>query len=214
MNLGSSSMPSDAASARLRRSPQQQRSRLKLRRVLDAADEVLSTEGAAAFSTVRVAQVAEISVGTLYRYFPDKDAIVEALAVRYWSDFEDLVGGIVSADEREPLEDPIATVLDTMATGFRAHPGFLAMWYGGLRSEQVRDATRTARTSFARSINALLDRHWPGRDDALREIVSRVVVLLGDGLLREAFRLDPDGDPIVLDEGRRALAAYVAARLG
>jgi AcrR family transcriptional regulator len=206
-------MPSDAASARLRRSPQQQRSRLKLRRVLDAADEVLSTEGAGAFSTVRVAHVAEISVGTLYRYFPDKDAIVEALAVRYWSDFEDLVGGIVSADEREPLEDPTGTVIDAMATAFRAHPGFLAMWYGGLRSERVRDATRTARTAFARSLDALLDRHWPGRDDALREIVSRVVVLLGDGLLREAFRLDPEGDPIVLDEGRLAIAAYVAARL-
>jgi hypothetical protein len=46
------------------------------------------------------------------------------------------------------------------------------------------------------------------------EIAARIVVLLGDGLLREAFRLDPEGDPIVLDEGRHALAAYVATRLG
>jgi AcrR family transcriptional regulator len=206
-------MPSDAASARLRRNPQQQRSRLKLRRVLDAADEVLATEGSAGFSTVRVAEAAEISVGSLYRYFPDKEAIVEALAVRYWSDFEDLVGGIVAADEREPLEDPIATVIDALTTAFRAHPGFLAMWYGGLRTERVRDATRVARVAFARSIDRLLSRHWPGGDDAQREIVSRIVVLLGDGLLREAFRLDPDGDPIVLDEGRQAITAYVAARL-
>jgi AcrR family transcriptional regulator len=207
-------MPSDAASARLRRTPQQQRSRLKLRRVLDAADEVLATEGSSAFSTVRVAEAADISVGSLYRYFPDKEAIVEALAVRYWSDFEDLVGGIVAADEREPLPDPIASLLDAMSTAFRAHPGFLAMWYGGLRTERVRDATRVARTAFARSIDRLLARRWPGSDEAQREIVSRVVVLLGDGLLREAFRLDPDGDPIVLDEGRQAITAYVTARLG
>jgi AcrR family transcriptional regulator len=206
-------MTSDAAS-RLRRSPQQQRSRLKLRRVLDAADEVLATEGASAFSTVRVAEAAGISVGTLYRYFPDKEAIVEALAVRYWSDFEDLLGGIVAADGREPLEDPIATVVEAMTTAFRAHPGFLAMWYGGLRTERVRDATRVARTAFARSIDRLLSRRFTASDDAQREIVSRIVVLLGDGLLREAFRLDPDGDPIVLDEGRRAITAYVAARLG
>jgi AcrR family transcriptional regulator len=208
-------MPSDLpAPARLRRSPQQQRSRLKLRRVLDAAEELLTREGASGFSTVRVAEAAGISVGSLYRYFPDKEAIVEALAVRYWSDFEDLVGAVIAADEREPLDEPMRAIIDVLATGFRAHPGFLALWFGGLRTERVRDATRTGRTSFARSIERLLESRWPDSDPGEREIVARIAVLLGDGILREAFRIDPEGDPIVLDEGRQALEAYVAARLG
>jgi AcrR family transcriptional regulator len=201
------------APARLRRSPQQQRSRLKLRRVLDAAEELLTSEGASAFSTVRVAETAGISVGTLYRYFHDKESIVEALAVRYWSDFEDLVGAVVAANEREPLDEPMRSTMDVLATGFRAHPGFLALWFGGLRTERVRDATRNGRAAFARSVERLLASRWPQSDSAEREIVARIVVLLGDGILRESFRLDPEGDPIVLDEGCHALEAYAAARL-
>jgi len=207
-------MTPDTTPERLRRLPQQQRSREKLRRVLDAAEEVLGREGAEAFSTVRVAEAAEISVGSLYRYFPDKEAIVEALAVRYWSDFEDLVGAVAAADERDPLDEPMQAIVEVLATGFRAHPGFLALWFGGLRSERVRDATRPARTAFARTVERMLAARWPDAGPAELEIVSRIAVLIGDGMLREAFRLDPEGDPIVIDECHRALAAYIASRLG
>jgi AcrR family transcriptional regulator len=207
-------MTPDTTPERLRRLPQQQRSREKLRRVLDAAEEVLGLEGAGAFSTVRVAEAAGISVGSLYRYFPDKEAIVEALAVRYWSDFEDLVGAVAAADERDRLEEPMQAIIEVLATGFRAHPGFLALWYGGLRTERVRDATRPARTAFSRTVEGMLAARWPGAGPAELEIVSRIAVLIGDGMLREAFRLDPEGDPIVIDECHQALQAYIAARLG
>ena len=122
--------------------PTQARSRQRLRRVLDAADELLAAEGAGAFTTKAVARFAGIPVGSVYHYFPDKDAIAEALAVRYWSDFEDLVAGVAEADELRPFDDPGAAVLDVLAAGFRARPGFLALWYGGLRTEHLRDATR------------------------------------------------------------------------
>jgi AcrR family transcriptional regulator len=67
---------------RLRNAPLQARSRERLRRVLDAADEVLAQDGAAAFTTTRVAIEAEVPIGSVYRFFPDKEAIVEALAVQ------------------------------------------------------------------------------------------------------------------------------------
>jgi DNA polymerase len=79
--------------------PTQARSRERLRRVLDAADELLATEGADTFTTNRIAAVAGIPVGSVYRYFPDKEAIVEALATRYWSEFADLVAAAAEADE-------------------------------------------------------------------------------------------------------------------
>src|SRR5438067_1221422 len=90
----------------LRNEPTQARSRARLRRVLDAADELLAHEGAAAFTTNRVAERAGIPVGSVYRFFPDKSAIVEALAVQYWSDFEDLVAAAAESDEAHALEDP------------------------------------------------------------------------------------------------------------
>jgi AcrR family transcriptional regulator len=192
----------------------QARSRERLRLVLDAADDLLVSEGAGAFTTNRIARAAGIPIGSVYRYFPDKEAIVQALAVRYWSDFEDLVAAAAEADELDPLPDPGAAVLDALAAGFRARPGFLALWYGGLRTEQVRDATRPTRSAIARSIERILQVHWPDADGEARSTAAAMVVLAGDGLLREAFRVDPDGDDRVLGESKAMLAAYMRQRLG
>ena len=105
-------------------------------------------------------------------------------------------------------------MLEALAAGFRAHPGFLTLWYGGLRTEQVRDTTRPARSAIARSVARILAVHWPWTSVAERERVARMVVIAGDGLLREAFRVDRDGDRQVLEESTAMLNAYVEARLG
>jgi AcrR family transcriptional regulator len=199
---------------RLRNVPIQARSRERLQRVLDAADQVLASDGTDAFTTTRIAAAAGIPVGSVYRYFPDKEAIVEALALRYWSDFEDLVAGVAETDERDPLEDPGGAILDTLAAGFRAQPGFRALWYGGLRTENVREVTRPTRTAIARSVLRILTVHWPAAPARARAAAARMVVLAGDGLLREAFRVDPGGDAELLRESKSMLDAYIAARLG
>lgn len=199
---------------RLRNAPLQARSRERLRRVLDAADEVLAREGAQAFTTTRVAAQAGVPIGSVYRFFPDKEAIVEALALRYWSDFEDLVAGVAEADEAQPLHDPVGDVLDVLIAGFRARPGFLGLWFGGLRTEAVRDATRPTRTAIARSIERILARHWPEAGRRTCAQVAEMTVLAGDGLLREAFRRDRRGDGSVLAESKVMLRAYIVERLG
>jgi AcrR family transcriptional regulator len=192
----------------------QARSRERLRRVLDAADEVLATEGADVFTTTRVAEVAEVPIGSIYRFFPDKEAIVEALAIRYWSDFEDLVAGAAEADALESLPDAGTFVIDILAAGFRARPGFLALWYGGLRTEAVRDATRPTRQAIAASIERILAHHWPEATPAARTTAAQMAVLAGDGLLREAFRRDRRGDRALLEESKLMLRSYLAVRLG
>jgi AcrR family transcriptional regulator len=199
---------------KLRNTPTQARSRARLRRVLDAADALLAVEGAEAFTTTRVAEVAAVPIGSVYRFFPDKEAIVEALAIRYWSDFEDLVAGAAEVDELESLPDAGSFVIDTLAAGFRARPGFIALWYGGLRTEAVRDATRPTREAIAASIGSILARHWPAAAPGARATAARMVVLAGDGLLREAFRRDHQGDRALLEESKLMLHSYLVARLG
>ena len=200
--------------AKLRNVPSQARSRARLKRVLDAADEVLASDGTIAFTTTRIAEAAGIPVGSVYHYFPDKEAIVEALAVGYWSDFEYLVSGVAETHERDPLEDPCSAIIETLAAGFRASPGFRALWYGGLRTEQVRNATRPTRTAIARSVGRILAVRWSDASAEELATTARMVVLAGDGLLREAFRVDPQGDEALLAESKLMIDAYVEARLG
>jgi AcrR family transcriptional regulator len=182
--------------------------------VLEAAEELLVNEGAGAFTTTRIAEVAGVPVGSVYRYFPDKAAIVEALALGYWDELAGLVQAAAESDEGSPLSDPAGEVLTALAAGFRARPGFLALWYGGLRTEAVRDATRPVREAIAGSVGRILAVHHPDAEPGLRATVARMVVITGDGLLREAFRTSPEGDPVLLGEGRAMLDAYVSLRLG
>jgi len=191
----------------LRREPQQQRSRDRIERVLEAAERVLVEEGPAGLTTTRVAEVAGISVGSLYQYFPDKDAIVSALALRYVEQFEAL------ANSFEPHENATVTavaaeILDAFVAAFRARPGFR-----GLRTEQLRAATRPSRNVIAAGAARLLSNAAPSARPAHVARVSRTMVLVADGLLREAFRIDPDGDPDLIEDARSVLDAYLSAQL-
>ncbi len=66
----------------MRRSPSQQRSKDKIGFVLEAAAQLLESGSEAGFNTNAIAERAGVSIGGLYRYFPDKAAVLRALADR------------------------------------------------------------------------------------------------------------------------------------
>ena len=76
-------MSHDPPTAALRKTPQQERSRAMVERILAAGQDVLLRDGHALFSTNRVAREAGISPGSLYQYFPDKQAILVAVVDRH-----------------------------------------------------------------------------------------------------------------------------------
>lgn len=65
-----------------RKSPLQSRSKVTVDVILEAAIRILESEGSLAMTTSRVAEVAGVSVGTLYQYFGNRDAILDALQDR------------------------------------------------------------------------------------------------------------------------------------
>ena len=69
-----------------RRSPRQARSRATWEAIVEAAAQILERDGAAAFNTNAVAERAGVSIGTLYQYFPDKQAVLAAAAKRELAD--------------------------------------------------------------------------------------------------------------------------------
>lgn len=67
----------------MRRQPAQSRSQKKVQEILDAARRVLIARGYEQFTTNHVAEDAGCNISTLYRYFPDKDAIIAEI-YRAW----------------------------------------------------------------------------------------------------------------------------------
>lgn len=70
----------------LRKRPRQQRSRETVERILDAAAHIFEREGYVRTTTNDVAAQAGVSIGSLYQYFPSKDALLVALAERHLDD--------------------------------------------------------------------------------------------------------------------------------
>lgn len=89
-----------------RRKPKQDRSNELVRAVLQAAAQVLASEGAQRFTTARVAERAGVSIGSLYQYFPNKAAILFRLQTDEWRDTRELLRSI--------LEYPATPALDRL----------------------------------------------------------------------------------------------------
>jgi AcrR family transcriptional regulator len=87
-----------------RKQPKQARSTDLVSAILEAAIQVLAKEGAPRFTTVRVAEKAGVSIGSLYQYFPNKAAILFRLQSDEWRETSELLRGILEDDARPPLE--------------------------------------------------------------------------------------------------------------
>ncbi|WP_459960224.1 TetR/AcrR family transcriptional regulator [Nocardia sp. IFM 10818] len=101
-----------------RRAPQQERSRAMVARIVDAGQEVLIAHGYDGASTNRIAAAAGISPGSLYQYFPNKDAVVAAVIERYTGEVADRVRARVLANlARRPevaVPETISELLDAL----------------------------------------------------------------------------------------------------
>jgi AcrR family transcriptional regulator len=87
----------------VRKRPRQARSSRLVTYILEAAVRVLEREGAQKFTTARVAEVAGVSVGSLYQYFPNKEAILFRLQTDEWNQTSALLESIlVNSDEPPP----------------------------------------------------------------------------------------------------------------
>src|SRR5215218_3375087 len=87
-----------------RKEPRQARSARLVADILEAAVRVLAREGARRFTTVRVAEEAGVSVGSLYQYFPNKAAILFRLQTDEWRQTTELLRSILEDAGRPPLE--------------------------------------------------------------------------------------------------------------
>lgn len=105
-----------------RNQPRQSRSRVTVDAILEATIRVLEQEGADAATTSRVAEVAGVSVGTLYQYFANRDAILHALQDRELERASHLMTGLLGKSERASEEDVARAVVEALLKSYRAAP--------------------------------------------------------------------------------------------
>jgi AcrR family transcriptional regulator len=108
------------------RTPRQARARATVDAILIAAAHILKTEGVERVTTNRVARLAGVSVGSLYQYFPNKQAVLAALQERYAEGFEAAIEGEIAKGDTLPLRDAIRSAVDRILALHRIDPALHA----------------------------------------------------------------------------------------
>ena len=162
-------------------------------------------------TTAQIAGEAQVSVGALYRFFPDKQAIVDAIALRHMEAFQEaLTGRLVLAF---PADAPafLAAIIDAFAEYLDRHPDFRTVAFGTPHTT-ARTVSRTTRDAYAASGEVL---------DVIRSVLAeayaidltdnfnlrlRLAIETGDRLLAYAFD-HPAERPAIIAETKRILSA-------
>lgn len=193
-----------------RTSPRQARSAKSLDLILDAAEQLFHERGVSETSTVDVAAAAKVSVGRLYYWFPDKDAVTNAVMQRSEQRLRDFLGKVIVHDPDVPTPDLLNRAIPLIGAFFREHPGSLAVLMRG-PTDPV-DHGRAMCTYFEQLAAGVVEARVPGIPPVERDLVATTITRIVLGLMAEYVRLDIEQGNVVLVETRYVLAAYLHCR--
>ncbi|QEO10821.1 TetR/AcrR family transcriptional regulator [Protaetiibacter larvae] len=190
----------------------QARSTARLAALLDAAAAVVAEIGYERLTTAMVADGAGASIGTVYRYFPDRIAVLQSLAARNEERVTERVLDVIAAEGYDDWLAALSAAFDVLVEHFRTEPGFASLRLGDVLD--LRPAEGSPRNSVMAGaiFDALAARfELPGDDES--RYGFEVAIEAVDALVARAFARDPDGDPDRLAAARDAAAAIIGTYL-
>ncbi|MCX6407290.1 MAG: TetR/AcrR family transcriptional regulator [Propionibacteriales bacterium] len=140
----------------LRKEPTQERSRLMVERILEAARAVLAEEGYERASTNRVASRAGISPGSLYQYFPDKQAVLSGVIDRYARELGDELTAVLADRLDLPPDDLVRAAYDGLLDVLEEHREYLRLVTRELPVSRVAGHVDAAEQRVAELVGAYL----------------------------------------------------------
>lgn len=113
----------------MRRQPRQARSQARVNHILDVAEALFARQGYGATTTNAIARQANVPIGSLYQFFPDKMAILHALAQRYGDQLHEKLAAIdAAAGSDVPLATYVNDLIDATDQFFTDHPSYHAIF--------------------------------------------------------------------------------------
>ncbi|WP_284775139.1 TetR/AcrR family transcriptional regulator [Agrobacterium sp. lyk4-40-TYG-31] len=125
MSLKPTVADAGAPASGVRRTPVQERGRRRVQQLLDAAADVIAEVGVDNATTNAIAARANTSVGVLYKFFPNKQALVEVMAEKYVTEIEGLIGQQENEGIADwPLRDAIEWIVRATVVFHKTNPAF------------------------------------------------------------------------------------------
>lgn len=201
----------DSRMTAVRTEPAQRRSAERLDALLDAAAAVVDDIGPERLTTQLVAENAGASIGTVYRYFPDRVAVIKGLRERSVQRYRERLAAALGSAELGDWWAAVDLAITVCAECYRDEPGFRIV----RGSERDREPEAPGTSVLADRLAQLLEAEFdslPGDAAALRFRLD-VVVEVADALVARSVA-GGSIDEAYLDECRRIVHGYLAEYLG
>jgi AcrR family transcriptional regulator len=196
--------------APLRRAPQQERGQRRLDKILEAAGKVIAKVGYEAATTNAIARAARTSIGSLYQFFPNKEAILAALADRYLAEMRAMHDTMLDATAAQlPMPDLYDRIIATLAHFHLTHPAFETLFFGSATSPDLKKAADKLTTECIGRVDAMMAVREPQLDPTRRRLCATINVTVMKALMHEAQEAEPKFRALLLTEIKTLLLAHM-----
>lgn len=190
-----------------RKSPSQERSKRTVERILDAATRIFHEHGYSGATTNDIADEAEVSVGSLYQYFPNKDAVLVALTQRHIeSTTTELTNLLIKLPSDSELEAILRTVVNFLVSQHDLDNLHLLVMHQAPRTQELSIALERAKSHLVELTSQTLRNEIT--DSRKRGLIARMVVATIDASVHDVILRQPQGK-----ERRAAIELTVSTAL-
>jgi len=198
-------------SARMRRQPKQARSQERVQHILDVAEQLFIELGYEQTTTRAIAARANVPVGSLYQFFPDKTALLKALANRYFEQEYQLFVQLHSELAVAPIQAYVDRMVDAFDQFVTEHPGYQAVLAQLINFMTVADAANS--NEYDQQVLVELAQFVARRNPALSPAKCELIATLALTTVNELLWLSLTGDREfrrqVIAETKTLLTAYL-----
>lgn len=201
------------SSVPMRRQPRQLRAQRRIEAILDAAERLFALMGYEATSTNQIATEARTSIGSLYQFFPNKEAILRALVARSQEQMRDVLEGVFASDPQDELspDELLDRLLDPLIALYARGYRMLALFVALPRTGDGAQAGEPLVEEIVLRLDARLARRMPGLSAERRELSVRMIVETVRALMPLMTSAEGQVRPEAVTELKRMLRAYIAA---
>lgn len=193
---------------RTRRLPVQARSRATVERILEAAARIVAESGVDAATTRLIAERAGVSPSSLYRFFSEREEILDAVFQRLLRELDEHSRRAELEWSAGSIEEFVGRELELHVQFYERHPEFVRLWFGGRVSPPIAEQLHARNRALAHRAGTILVAAGV-IDASTPHEVFELAVELGDRVLEVAFRGSLEADRAVIDRGRAAVVLFL-----
>lgn len=192
-----------------RQARRQKRGVLRVEEILQAAGTLFAEHGYDRVTTNMIATHADISPGSLYQFFPNKEAITLAFATKVTEQLHQVYGTILSSEAITlPFKDFLGIFIDRIVAFNQENPGYLAIELGSTFSPPLALILRDLHQGILGHLDAMMAAYWPQSTQEHRRLPLLISHRLFLALLPLILQGNSEQKRILIQEMKIVLYRY------